>query len=98
MLRADELGCPLLVGAANLADEDDLFGLGILLKQLEDVDKVGADDRIATDADGRGLAQSLFRQGMDHLVGQGAAARNEADGAGRVDVAGHDAHLGLARA
>src|SRR5437016_7993997 len=56
-----------------------------------------AGDRIAADPDARGLADPPRRELADNLVGQGAAPRHDADGAGRVDVAGHDADLRLVR-
>ena len=60
------------------------------------VDERGADDRVAADADAGGLAQAEVGQLPDGLVGQGAAAADDADRAGLVDVAGHDADLALA--
>src|SRR5262249_36855911 len=44
-----------------------------------------------------GLAQAEVGQLPDRLVGQGAAAADDADRPGLVDVAGHDADLALAR-
>ena len=55
-LGGDELGRPLLGVAADLADHHDQLGLGVGLVQREDVDEVGADDRVAADADDRGVA------------------------------------------
>ena len=55
-LGGDELGGALLGVAADLADHHDQLGLGVGLVELEDVDEVGADDRVAADADDRGVA------------------------------------------
>ena len=63
-------------------------------KSAEHVDEVGAVDRVAADADARGLAEAALGQLMHHLVGERAAARDDADGPCLVDVAGHDADLG----
>ena len=52
------------------------------------VDKVRADDRIAADADARGLADAARRQLVDRLVGQRAGAGDDADVALLVDVPG----------
>ena len=56
-LGGDELGRPLLGVAADLADHHDQLGLGVGLVHGEDVDEVGADDRVAADADDRGVAR-----------------------------------------
>ena len=53
----DEVGGALFGVAADLADHDDQLGLRVVLEQGEDVDEVGADDRIAADADDRGVAE-----------------------------------------
>src|SRR5207244_669582 len=71
--------------------------LGIVVEEPEDVHETRAGDRIAADPDARGLADPPRRELADNLVGQGAAPRHDADGAGRVDVAGHDADLRLVR-
>ena len=42
------------------------------------------------------LAEAGLRQRPDDFVGERAGARDEADPAALVDVAGHDADLGLA--
>ena len=47
----DELRRSFLGGAADLADHDDGFGLGIVVEQPQRVDVRGADDGIAADAD-----------------------------------------------
>ena len=52
--------------------------------------------RGAADADGGGLPEAGVGQLLDRLVGEGAAAGDDADLARFVDIAGHDPHLALA--
>ena len=54
----DVLAGLLLGVAADLTDHHDRFGLRILLEHLQDIDEVGARDRVATDTDRRRLAQA----------------------------------------
>ena len=82
--------------AADLADEDDGLGPGIVLEQPQKLDIFEPDDRVAPDADRGGLAQALLGHLLDGLVGQRSRAGNDADRARRVDVTGHDADLALA--
>src|SRR5438309_1019052 len=93
---ADERGGFLLGGAADLADHHDRARLRVVVEEAEDVDERGAVDGIAADPDTRRLADPPRRQLTDDLVGQRAAARDDADVAALVDVTGHDADLGLA--
>ena len=95
-LRLDVVRGGFFRGAADLADHDDGFGLGIFVEQLERVDVGGADDGVAADADGGGLADAALRELIDGLVGEGAGARDDADRAFLVNAAGHDADLGFA--
>ncbi len=69
---------------------------GSASKSLQDVEVVGAVDRVAADADAGGLAKAEAGELPDGFVGQGAAAGDDADFAGFVDVAGHDADLAFA--
>ena len=94
---ADELRRLLLGRAADLADDDDGVGVGVVLEEAQGVDEVGAVDRIAADADAGRLAVAELGQLMHRFVGQRAAARHHADAARLVDVARHDADLALAR-
>src|SRR4026207_1462879 len=93
----DEGGGLLLGGAADLPDHHDRGRLGIGLEEPQHVDEVGAGDRIAADAHARRLPEPALGELMDHLVGERAAARDHPHVAHLVDVAGHDADLGLAR-
>src|SRR3990172_7584916 len=92
----DEARGLLLRRPADLADHHDRPGLGIVAEQPEDVDEARAGHRIAPDPDARGLPDAAARELADDLVGERAAARDDADGPRRVDVARHDADLRLA--
>src|SRR6516225_97523 len=90
-----KIGAVLLGAAADFADHDDCVGLVIGEKHLKDLDEARAVDRIAADPDTARLPETDGR-GLSHrLVGQGAGARDDADLATAVDVAGHDADLAL---
>ena len=78
-------------------DHQDGFGLRIVLEHLQEVDERGADDRIAAQADAGRLPQPQIGELPDGFVGERAAAADDADGAGLVNVAGHDADLALPR-
>src|SRR5271165_1589023 len=93
----DEVSRRLLGIAANLADHDDGFRLGVLIEEVNTIHEVGADDRVAANADGRGLSDAARRQLIHRLVGQRARARDDADVPFLVDVRGHDANLAPAR-
>ena len=55
--------------------------------------KLRADQRVAADADARGLPQPVPGELVDGLVGQRAALRHDADPAFLADVAGDDTGL-----
>ena len=85
--------------AADLADHDDRLGLGVGEEHFEHVDVLGALDRVAADADGRWSGRGPTAVvWLDRLIGQRARARDNADRAALVDVAGHDADLAGVRA
>jgi hypothetical protein len=69
---------------------------GSSLKALQAVNEIRAVDRVAADADAGALAQPGVGDLVDGLIGERAAAADDADAARRVDVAGHDADLALA--
>src|SRR3990167_1179574 len=87
----------LLRRPADLADHHDRPGGRVVVEQVEHVDEVRAVDGIAADPDARGLPDAAARELADDLVRERPAARDDADGAGRVDVARHDADLRPAR-
>ena len=85
----------LLLVAADLADEDHRIGIGVGLEQVEDLDEVGAHDRVAADPDAGGLADALIGQGLHDLVGQGAGTADHAHPSATMDVARNDPDLRL---
>src|SRR5690606_2262072 len=85
-----------LGAAADLADHDDGLGLRVVLEQLQNVDEAGARDRVATDTNTAGLAETGVSGLLDRFVGQRAGAGNDTDLARQVDVTRHDADLALA--
>jgi hypothetical protein len=79
LASSDELGRFFFGRAADFADHDDRLGGFVGQEQLQDVDELGALDRVAADADGRGLAEAGVG-GLEHgFIGQGARARDDAD-------------------
>src|SRR5437899_1216817 len=105
---ADETGDGLLEFAANVfgrlflgrapdfSDHDHAMRLGVAVTGLEDVDEIGAVDRIAADPHASALPHAEPGQLVDGFVGQGTGTRDHADVARLVDVTGHDADLALA--
>ncbi len=96
-VQLDEFRGLLLGVAADLADHDDPLRLGIFLEQPQHVDELHALHGVAADADARRLTEAELSELVNRLVGQRAAARDDADRALLVDVAGHDADLALVR-
>ncbi len=89
-------GGVFLAGAADFADENDRVGIRVFVEHPDRVGVRRAVDRVAADADAGALAETARGELPNRLVGQRAAARDNADLAGLVDVAGHDAYLALA--
>ena len=89
----DEASALFFRAATDLADHDDGVGAGVFFEQSQDVQVVGAVDRVAADADAGGLTHAEAGQLPDGFVGQGAGARDDADPPRFVDVARHDADL-----
>ncbi|MNV18513.1 hypothetical protein D3C71_1093410 [compost metagenome] len=81
---------------ADLTDHHDRFGLRVFLEQLQDVDEVGARDRVTADADAGRLAEAGVGGLLHSFVGQGAGTRNDTDLAWQVNVTWHDADLAFA--
>src|SRR5438093_2207362 len=96
-LRAQICRGLLLVGAADLADDDERPRLAIFVEEPHRVRHRQSDDRIAADADAGGLSETLARQEVGDLVCERAAPRDEPDGARRERVDREDADLALAR-
>src|SRR5262245_55616044 len=93
----DVVGRGFLIRAADLADEDDAFGLRIGFEERERVDEIHAAYGIATDADTGGLAETVTRGLVHGLVGERAGTRHDAGTSGLVNEARHDPDLALAR-
>ena len=93
----DELGGFLFRSAADLADHDDGLGLRIVLEQTQAVDEIHPLDRVAADADAGALTQAHLGGLVNGFIGQRAGPRHDADLAGLVDEARHDADLAFAR-
>src|SRR5262249_48166507 len=91
-----EIGRRFFRRAADLADHDHRLRLGIAEEQLEDIDDLGAFDRIAADPDASRLPEARHRRLVHGFVGERARSRNDADAAALMDVARHDADLALA--
>src|SRR5579862_4993551 len=89
-------GCFFLGVAADLADEDDGLRLRVVVEHLEHVEMGCAVDGVAADADAGALAVAAARERPHGLVSQGAGARDDADAAALVDVAGGDADAAAA--
>ena len=85
------------IGAADFADHDHGVGIRIVVEGAHHVDVLQTVDRVATDANGAGLAQADFGELGHGFIGQRAGAADHADAALAVDVAGHDADLDFFR-
>ena len=92
----DELRRRLFSRAADLANHDDGFCLGIIVEHAQCIDMRGADDRVAADADAGRLADAALRQLIYSLISQCPGAGDDADRSLFVNAARHDAYLGLA--
>src|SRR5579863_615425 len=75
---------------ADLADHEDRVGLGVLLEELEHVEKRRAIDGISADPDARGNADAEDRHLRGGFVAERSRARDDSDPPTLVDVAGHD--------
>src|SRR5262249_4862437 len=87
----------LFRAAADLTHHQDRLRSRIILEELQGIDERGAYDWITPEADAGRLSESKIGELPNRLIGQGAAAADEADRSRLVDVAGHDADLALAR-
>src|SRR5487761_844099 len=87
----------LLLGAANLADQDDAFGLRILQEQVQTFDETDAVNGIAADTDCRRLTQADAGELAHHFAGERRRARCDADRTTAGARRGHDADLAKLR-
>jgi hypothetical protein len=67
---SDEARSPLLVAAADFADEHHLFGQRILLKQLQHVNEGRTDNGIAAYTDAGALTDATRGERVDDFIGQ----------------------------
>jgi len=93
-VRLDELRRLDLRVAADFTDHQHRFGAGIGFEQLQEFDVMGADDRVAADADGGGLPHLQVGELPHRFIGQCAALADQSDLARSVNVARHNADLG----
>src|SRR5690606_34810728 len=68
-------------------------GIGVVVEELDRLERGGADDRIATAADRRGDAQNGLHHLIGSLVGERAAFADDPDFPLLENEAGHDADL-----
>src|SRR3990167_7894011 len=87
----------LLVLATDLPDHHDAFGLVIAHEHLKHVDKTRPDNRVAAQPHAGGLPDTVVGKAVNDFISQRPAAGNNSDGAGFMDMAGHDANLGFTR-
>ncbi len=88
--------CFGLHAAADFTDHDDAVGIGVVHQHLHSLLSGGAHDGVAADADAGALAHARLGHLVNGLIGERARAAHDADAAGIVDEARHDAALGLA--
>src|SRR5690554_459289 len=93
----DERGRFFFGGTTDFTDHNDGFGFRIFLQQLQNVDEVGARNRVTTDAHTGGLAEAVIGGLLDRFIGQGAGAGYDTNLTFLVDMARHDADLALVR-
>ncbi len=74
-----ELRRVLLRRTADFADHDDRLRRRIGQEQFQDIDEFRALDRVATDADGRRLAEAFLAGLIDCLIGKRARSRDNPD-------------------
>src|SRR5712671_1506268 len=93
--RFQKIGAILFRRPTDFADHDDRLGLIVGEKHLQDFDKIGPVDGIATYTDTAALSKSDGSGLCHRLIGQGSRARDDADVAATMDVPRHDADLAL---
>jgi hypothetical protein len=82
---------------SSSADQDHHLGLVVGLELRQHVDEGRADDRIASDADDRRVAEPKLRQLVADLVGQRARTRHEPDPPFAEDLGWNDPDVRLPR-
>ena len=82
--------------AADFTDHDDRLGGIVGQEQFKAINEVGAIDRVAANADRRGLAKA-FGCCLEHgFIGQCARTRHNAHRSCRENAAGHDTDFAFA--
>src|SRR5262249_25292200 len=76
-VRFYEFGGGFFGVAADFADHDHGFRFGVAIEQVEGIHECGADDRVASNADGGGLPDAALRELVDRFVGEGARAGDD---------------------
>src|SRR5581483_5115822 len=95
-VRFHKIGSRLLGVAADFPDHDHGIRLRIAIEQVERIDKVSANNRVAANADGRRLSDAAGRQLINRFVGERAGAGYDAHISLAVNVSGHDADFRFA--
>src|SRR5215204_2815350 len=96
-LGVDVLGCLLLLGAADLADDDHDLGLVVRLELGEHVDEARSDDGVTADADDGRAAEPELCELVADLVRERPGPADEADPALAEDLGRDDADVRLPR-
>src|SRR5208337_2998285 len=86
----------LLGIAADFADHDHSFRLGIAIEQVERIQEVGANNRIAADPNRGRLTDAALRKLMHRLISERPRARHDADRPLFVNRSRHNADLAFA--
>ena len=87
------LGSILLHRTADLTNDHDTLGLGVLEEELDHVSGGRTREGVTTDTDDERLAETDLGGLVHSLVREGTRARHNTNAAGRVNVAGHDTDL-----
>ena len=80
----------------DFADHHNAFRFVVRHQELDRFEGRGADDGVAADANGRGLAKASLRALVHRFVGEGARLGDDANHAWFENEARHDANFGLA--
>src|SRR5690554_8084271 len=75
----DERSRFFLGSTTDFTDHDDGFGFRIFLQQLQNINEVGARNRITTDTDTGRLAKTVVSRLLDGFISQGAGTGYDAN-------------------
>ena len=93
----DVVGCLVFGCTANFADHADGFGATVLLKKLQRINKLRADNWVAADPYTGGLTVAQGGQLPNRFVGEGAAPGNNTHVPLFMNMGRHDADLAFPR-